>query len=153
VVRPRSDHDGATPDSAALATLGLLRVGSLAGRSDLIEIAESVLRTHSARLARSPEAVPSLARAAWLAERGIRVAIVVGRPQDTGTRALAARARVELRPEDGVIVVEPDTSPVGVDPAWILGRNAVDGRPTAYVCHRTECSLPAFSPDELALLC
>jgi len=153
VVRPRSDHDGATPDSAALATLGLLRVGSLAGRSDLIEIAESVLRTHSARLARSPEAVPSLARAAWLAERGIRVAIVVGRPQDTGTRALAARARVELRPEDGVIVVEPDTSPVSVDPAWILGRNAVDGRPTAYVCHRTECSLPAFSPDELALLC
>jgi len=153
VVRPRSDHDGATPHSAGLATLGLLRVAAIAGRSDLLEIAQRVLRTHAARLIRSPEALPTLARAAWVAERGISVAIVVGDPHDEAARALAARARVELRPEDAVIVVAPGTSPVGVDPAWTAGRDSVDGRPTAYVCQRSECSLPAFSPDELALLC
>jgi uncharacterized protein YyaL (SSP411 family) len=153
VVRPRSDHDGATPHSAGLATLGLLRVGAIAGRSDLLEIAQRVLRTHAARLIRSPEALPTLARAAWVAERGISVAIVVGDPHDEATRALAARARAELRPDDAVIVVAPDTSPVGVDPAWTAGRDSVDGRPTAYICQRSECSLPAFSPDELALLC
>jgi uncharacterized protein YyaL (SSP411 family) len=153
VVRPRSDHDGATPHSAGLATLGLLRAGSIAGRSDLRDVADRVLRSHAARLERSPEALPSLARAALAAERGISVAIIVGNPQDEATRALAARARALLRPEDAVVVVEPGTSPVGVDPAWISGRNSVGGRPTAYVCHGTECSLPAFSPDELTLLC
>jgi len=153
MVRPRSDHDGATPHSAGLATMGLLRAGTIAGRSDLREIADRVLRTHAVRLEHSPEALPTLARAALAAERGISVAIVVGDPKDEATRALAARARAVLRPEDAVLSVEPGTSPVGVDPAWISGRDRVDGRPTAYVCHGTECSLPAHSPDELTALC
>jgi len=133
--------------------MGLLRAGAIAGRSDLHEIADRVLRTHAVRLEHSPEALPTLARAALAAERGISVAVVVGDPKDEATRALAARARAVLRPEDAVLSVEPGTSPVGVDPAWISGRDRVDGRPTAYVCHGTECSLPAHSPDELTTLC
>ncbi|MBW2542119.1 MAG: thioredoxin domain-containing protein [Deltaproteobacteria bacterium] len=153
VVRPRSDHDGATPHSAGLAAMGLLRAGAIAGRSDLLEIADRVLRTHAVRLERSPEALPTLARAALAAERGISVAVVVGNPSDEATRALAARARAALRPEDAVLSVEAGKAPVGVDPAWISGRDRVDGRPTAYVCRGSECSLPAVSPDELATLC
>jgi uncharacterized protein YyaL (SSP411 family) len=133
--------------------MGLLRAGSIAGRNDLREIADRVLLSHASRLERSAEALPSLARAALTAERGISVAIIVGDPQDEATRALATRARAALRPEDAAIVARPDTSPVGVDPAWFAGRNSVGGRPTAYVCHGTECSLPVFSPDELAILC
>ncbi|HEX9814301.1 MAG TPA: thioredoxin domain-containing protein [Myxococcota bacterium] len=153
VVRPRSDHDGATPHSAGLAALGLLRAGSIAGRSDLRDIADRVLRGHASRLEHSPEALPSLARTAFAAERGISVAVIVGDPIDTATRALGARARAVLRPEDAILVVRPGTSPVGVDPDWISGRELVDGRPTAYVCRGAECSLPALSPDELTTLC
>jgi uncharacterized protein YyaL (SSP411 family) len=153
VVRPRSDHDGATPHSAGLAALGLLRAGSIAGRSDLRDIADRVLRGHASRLEHSPEALPSLARTAFAAKRGISVAVIVGDPIDTATRALGARARAVLRPEDAVLVVRPGTSPVGVDPDWISGRELVDGRPTAYVCRGAECSLPALSPDELTTLC
>ena len=159
VVRPRSDHDGATPHSAGLAAMGLLRVGSLAGRSDLRSLADRVLRTYASRLEHSPEVLPTLARAALVAERGLSVAVIVGDPEDAATRALATRARAALRPEDAVLVVQPEsrvkpgTSPIGVDPHWITGRELVNDRPTAYVCRGVECSLPALSPDELTALC
>ncbi len=177
VVRPRSDHDGATPHSAGLAVMGLLRAGSIAGRSDLQKIADCVLRTHASRLERSPEALPTLARAALVAERGLSMAVIVGDPEDEATRALAAQARASLRPEDAVLVVPPEpnvrpessgkpepnikpesnarpgASPIGVDPRWIADRKLVAGRPAAYICRGVECSLPALSPDELAALC
>jgi uncharacterized protein YyaL (SSP411 family) len=159
VVRPRSDHDGATPHSAGLAAMGLLRAGAIAGRSDLRNLADRVLATYAARLERSPETLPTLTRAALVAERGLSVAVILGNPEDAATRALAARARTALRPEDAVLVVQPDSSggpdasPIDVDPQWIAERRLVDGRPTAYVCRGTECSLPALSPDELATLC
>jgi len=159
VVRPRSDHDGATPHSAGLAALGLLRAGSISGRSDLRSLADRVLRSHASRLEHAPEALPTLARAALAAERGLSVAVIVGDPEDAATRALAESARAALRPEDAVLVVHPEfsakpgASPVGVDPQWIAGRQLVDGRPTAYVCRGVECSLPTHSADELATLC
>ncbi len=110
VVRPRSDHDGATPHSAGLATMGLLRAASIAGRSDLRSLADRVLQTHASRLEHSPEALPTLARAALAAERGLSLALIVGNPEDAATRALAARARTALRPEDAVLVVQPEIS-------------------------------------------
>jgi uncharacterized protein YyaL (SSP411 family) len=160
--------------------MGLLRAASIAGRSDLQSLADRMLQTHASRLEHSPEALPTLARAALAAERGLSLALIVGDPEDAATRALAARARAVLRPEDAVLVVQPQssvkpgqssvkpsefsiksgessvkpgTSPIGVDPDWIRGRELVDGQPAAYVCHGVECSLPALSPDELTTLC
>ncbi len=105
--RPRSDHDGATPHSSGLATLGLLRAAALAGRDDLRRTAERVLRTHAFVLERAAAAYPTLARAALLAEREVSCAVVVGEPADPRTRALALRARRSLAPEDAVLVVAP----------------------------------------------
>jgi hypothetical protein len=146
--------------------MGLLRAASIAGRSDLRSLADRVLQTHASRLEHSPEALPTLARAALAAERGLSLALIVGNPEDAATRALAERARTALRPEDAVLVVqpelsgkpsessrEPNSSPIGVDPNWISGRELVDGQPAAYVCRGVECSLPALSPDELTTLC
>jgi uncharacterized protein YyaL (SSP411 family) len=152
--RPRSDHDGATPHSTGLATLGLLRVGALAGRADLGRTAERVLRTHAFVLERAPAAYPTLARAALAAERGPSCAVVVGEPSDPRTRALALRARRSLAPEDAVWVVAPGSpTPAGIDPSWLAGRETVGGAPAAYVCRGTVCSLPATKPEELVALC
>jgi uncharacterized protein YyaL (SSP411 family) len=154
VHRPRSDHDGATPHSAGLAVLGLLRIATLAGRPDLRRIAERVIETHATALERAPEAFCTLARAALAAERGLSVAVVVGDPESAATRALADRARRVLLPEEAVLVVPPGAAPPdGVDPDWLRGRDALDGRATAWVCRGTACSLPAVDPDELTPLC
>ena len=151
--RPRSDHDGATPHSTGLAALGLLRVATLSGDAGVRRTVLAVLRSHAFVLERAPQAFPTLCRAALAAERGLSVAVVVGEPSDASTRALAARARCVLAPEDAVIVVGPDQdAPEGIDPAWLAGRGLVGGRPAAYVCRGTDCSLPASEPDDVAPL-
>jgi len=97
-----------------------------------------------------PEAFPTLARAALLAERGGSLALIAGDPTDPAAQALAARARRVLGPDDAVIVAAPGTPPAHVDASWLAGRGPVDGRPAAYVCHGTTCSLPITKPEDLA---
>jgi uncharacterized protein len=153
VHRPRSDHDGATPHSAGLATLALLRAAALCGREELARTASAVLRTHAFALERTPLAYPTLLRAAAWAERGLSLAVVVGEPGHPGTEALAARARRVLAPEETVVVCAAGApAPAGLDPSWIRGRDAREGRPTAYVCRGTTCSLPVTDPAALAPL-
>jgi len=150
-LRPRSDHDGATPHSTGLAVLGLLRVSHLADRDDLAAIADRVIDTHALVLDRSPQAFPTLARAVLARARGLSVAVIAGDPAAEATRALAARARRLLLPDDAIVIAPPDgPSPAGVGAAWLSDRGPVDGRPAAYVCHGRTCSLPVTEPDALA---
>ncbi len=152
VSRPRSDHDGATPHSTGLAVQGLLRAASLSGREDLREIALRVISTHAEILERAPEAFPTLARAALMAERGQSVAVVVGPPDHPATGALAERARRVLAPEDAVLVAAAGEQPPGVDPTWLRGREPVSGRPSVWICRGAACSLPVTEVDALAPL-
>ncbi len=152
VHRPRADHDGATPHSPGLAVLGLLRVATLTGRSDLRQVTDTVVRNHAFAVERVPTAFPTLLRAAAAAERGLSVCVVVGPPDDPATAALARRARRVLAPEDGVVVSAPDARPPAVDPTWLEGRGLHEGKPAGYVCRGVTCSLPATDPDELGPL-
>jgi uncharacterized protein YyaL (SSP411 family) len=153
VHRPRAEPDGATPNAAGAAALALVRVAALAGREDLARVVQRVLRTNAYLLERGPEAFPSLARAAALAERGVAVAVIVGEPGDAATEALAGRARHALAFEDAVVVVAPGAAPpASLDADWVRGRDAVGGRATAYLCRGTTCSLPVSTPDALASL-
>jgi uncharacterized protein YyaL (SSP411 family) len=153
VVRPRSDHDGATPQAAGLATLGLVRSATLAGRDDLQEIADRVIRSYAFLLERTPWGFPTLLRAVAASARGLSVAVVAGDPAAPATRALAQRARRVLAPEDAVVVAAPGAkAPEGLAASWLEGREAREGAPTAYLCRGRSCSLPITDPEKLQLL-
>jgi uncharacterized protein YyaL (SSP411 family) len=153
VHRPRSDNDGATPHAAGQALLGLTRVAELAGDDEIADVARRVLATHAFVLEKAPHAFPTLLRAAAVAERGISVAVVVGAAEDPATRALLAQARRSFGPEDAVIAIEPGASPPkGIAASWVEGRGTVDGKPAAYVCRGTTCSLPVTEPGDLSPL-
>jgi hypothetical protein len=139
--RPRSDHDGAIPQSTGLAALGLLRVASLTGSGEYRSIVERVVRTHAFSLERAPLGYPTLLRAAAWSERELGAAIVVGPPDAPATRSLALAARRDLAPEETVVVIAPGERPDGLDPAWLEGRGTVDGQPVAYICRGTECEI------------
>ncbi|MEE2663977.1 MAG: thioredoxin domain-containing protein [Myxococcota bacterium] len=148
--RPRSDHDGATPEAIGLATVGLVRLGALAERADWQALAERVIGDHAFALQRSPHAHPTLVRAVALSARGLSVAVVIGERDTPATRALAQRARTRLLPEDSVIVAAPgEAAPTGVAQSWLDERGLHQGEPAAYICHGTTCSLPATDPDAL----
>ncbi|MBC8186804.1 MAG: thioredoxin domain-containing protein [Proteobacteria bacterium] len=158
--RPRSEHDGATPDASGLAILGLTRLAAISGSSELDAFVDLAIAEEAVVLERSPHAFPTLLRAIALRIRGLSVAVIVGDASDSNTQALAERARRVLRPEDAVLVVTPDSSSgtasagaapsiLGVGADWLAGREAIDGRATAYVCVGTSCSLPIHEPTEL----
>ncbi|MFI5318621.1 MAG: thioredoxin domain-containing protein [Myxococcota bacterium] len=152
VHRPRSDHDGATPHSAGLAVVGLLRAAALSGRRELRATAERVLRTHAFALERAPHALPTLARAGAWAERQVGVAVVIGGAEDPRTAALARAARRALGPEEHVLVAAPGSASALLDPSWLAGKTLLAGAPAAYVCRGTTCSLPVAEPEALAAL-
>ena len=146
--RPHSDNDGATPHAAGHALVGLLRAGELAGDSEMLARARTVLSKQAFVLERAPHAFPTLLRAAALAERGLAVAVIVGPRDDPRSERLARRARRELGPEDAVILFEPGTpAPEGLAASWLTERHCEGGQPTAYVCRGTSCSLPITEPS------
>ncbi|HEU4428931.1 MAG TPA: thioredoxin domain-containing protein [Myxococcota bacterium] len=149
VHRPRSDHDGATPHSAGLAVVGLLRAATLSGRAPLRSVAERVLRTHAFALERAPFALPTLARAGAWAERELSVAVVVGDAADPRRAALAQAARRALGPEDAVVVAAPGEASALLDSSWLAGKTLLAGAPAGYVCRGTTCSLPIGDPGAL----
>jgi uncharacterized protein YyaL (SSP411 family) len=158
--RPRSEHDGATPDAAGLALLGLTRLASLGGLSHaeaFERFIELALADQAFALEQAPHAFPTLLRAVALRSRGLSVAVIIGSHEAPETRALAARARRVLLPEDAVLVRSPDDiadDPADkasrlVSPSWFEGREAIEGRPTAYLCRGHACSLPVQDPAKL----
>jgi uncharacterized protein YyaL (SSP411 family) len=150
-IRPRSDHDGATPHSTGLAVLGLLRVAHLAAREDLARIADRVIDSHAFELERSPQAFPTLSRAVLARGRGLSLALIAGDSSDAATHALANRARRVLLPDDAVVIAAPDgPAPAGVASDWLADRGPIDGHPAAYICHGRSCSLPVTEPESIA---
>ena len=151
-LRPRSDHDGATPNSTGLAVLGLLRTAELTGRDELQRPAEAVLQHHAVVLEKTPTAYPTLLRAAAWAETGLSAAIVVGDPDAEGTQQMATRARILLAPEEAVVVTaSPESGLPGLDPSLIANRPALGDKATAYLCRGHVCTLPITNPAELAM--
>ncbi|MBW2383958.1 MAG: thioredoxin domain-containing protein [Deltaproteobacteria bacterium] len=153
VHRPQTDHDGATPSAAGLAALGLCRVAQLSGLAPIQSWADGVIASQAGVLERQPHACPSLLRAVALHQRGLSVAVIVGQPDADETRALASRARQLLLPEDAVVEATPGAErPVSIAASWLEGREPIDGRATAFVCHGQRCSLPVTDPAELVPL-
>ena len=69
---------------------------------------------------------------------------------ERGTAATAALIRAAYRvslPDRVVSVVDPGTELPSSHPAH--GKDAIDGRATAYVCVGTVCSLPVTEPAAL----
>jgi len=148
--RPGTDSDGATPSASGLAVLGLLRTALLCGRSDLASVARSVLSRYAPLMLRTPQALPTLARAAAIDAGAFGLALIVGARDDPRTHALARRARELMASDDFVVLLETSERPDWLDPAWTEGRMQVD-QPTAYLCRGQTCSLPASRPETMAL--
>ncbi|MEM9175544.1 MAG: thioredoxin domain-containing protein, partial [Myxococcota bacterium] len=60
--RPRSDHDGATPDASGLALLGLTRLAALADDAALEAFVTRAIAEQAPLLERAPHAFPTLLR-------------------------------------------------------------------------------------------
>jgi uncharacterized protein YyaL (SSP411 family) len=150
ITRPKDPQDNAVPSGGAMATTVLLRLAAWTGEARYREAAERALATVGPYLARYPTGFAQWLIAATLAAASIDEVAVVGPPDDPATRDLLRPAWSTWRPHQ-VLALAPDAAAATASAVPLLhDRMAVDGRPTAYVCHGFTCRLPVTDPAALA---
>jgi uncharacterized protein len=150
IVRVRDQFDQATPSGSAMASLALLRLGSLFG-ARYEAPARAYLDAVAAEAAENPLGMGQLVCAADRLARGAVEIVVVGARDDARTEALRRAALAAYVPNRVLALVDPaDPASAEAAPELAAGKPAgPGGAPVAYVCRRRVCSAPLASPEAL----
>jgi uncharacterized protein YyaL (SSP411 family) len=144
VVRPRDPMDNATPSGPSLAAELLARTGRIMDDERLVGAARRIIDRDAEALARFGPAFGRMLSVLEAMEADPVEIVIVGgsAAADTdATRELIRAAHAEMVPN--LVVAghrkgeEPPSSPL------LANRPLVAGGPTAYVCRRYACRLPA----------
>ena len=147
VARPRGLVDNATPSANALGADVLQRLALLTGDEDLARRARSIVRAVAPALEHQPSAFGRMLSAA---ERSIGqdIDVVVAAAAADDGRALREAAIGPFVPDLVLTAVVPGDAHA----EWPLyaGKEARDGRATAYACRGYACDEPTSDPARLA---
>jgi uncharacterized protein YyaL (SSP411 family) len=147
IVRPKDVDDNATPAANSLAANGLLRLAAFTGDEHYAAPARRWLAALASVVGEQPTAFSYLLGALDRAVHPSIEVAIVGEPSAPETRALARAVSTRLVPGAVHLVNAPgdgaDRSPL------LVGRTAIDGRATAYVCRDYSCELPVTDPVAL----
>ncbi|GAA4711685.1 thioredoxin domain-containing protein [Nocardioides conyzicola] len=143
VARPRDASDNASPSGLSSLVHALTTYAAVTGSGRHRDAAEAALETVAAIAEQAPRfAGWSLAAAQAALDGPVEVAIVG--PPSAERDTLERQARRHL----GAVVVVADGPDERIP--LLVGRVAVDGRPTAYVCRGFVCERPVTTVEELA---
>ena len=135
ILRTKEDYDGATPSGNSVATLALLKLGTITGEKKYTDAAEQTLRLFAARLAQTPQALPYMLQALdFFVDEPMRV-VIAGEAASKSTRELIHAAHALYQPKKVVLGTSGNVEPF----ARTLSGN---GDSVAYVCTGTACQAP-----------
>jgi len=152
LVREKPTHDGAEPSGASVATLNALRLQAFTADPRWRERAEGALRLYRRTLEEQPLALGDMLLALDAATDAAREVVLVwpaGQPPPEDFLEVLRRTFLPNRalagaPEGVALDRLAAVAPIA------RGKVAAGGRPTAYVCERGACRLPAIAADKLA---
>ncbi|ODN72124.1 thioredoxin domain-containing protein [Methylobrevis pamukkalensis] len=147
IVRPRSILDEATPNANGLAADASVRLHLLTGEARHLDRADAIFTACGGAVARNVVGTASL-MAAFTRRLDLASVVIVGEA-GPDREALLTTART-LFPEAVPFVAESTEALGAGHPAH--GKTAIDGRPAAYLCRSSTCSLPVTTPEDLAAL-
>ncbi len=150
IVRPRDVSDNAVPSGGSMAADVLIRLAIITGDREMERTGASALRSVRELLLRAP-----LGAGQWLCALDLylsepREIAIVGRRGEPAADALAAEVFRHYLP-NRVMIGAVDPAVAAASPL-LESRDAIDGRPTAYVCRNYVCQLPVTEPQALANL-
>ncbi len=149
LVRDKPDHDGALPSGNSVAARNLLRLAAWTGEAKWRRRAETTVAAFGELLSSRPDALPEMLRALdWLDEGGAEVLLLA--PPGRGASLQPLRDALGRRFEPNQVALALSADRLGALTSlvpWLHGKEAIGGRPTAYVCEEGRCELPAFDPS------
>ena len=140
VTRPKDVQDNAVPAGGSMAAIVLLRLAALTGEARYRDAAERAIGAVTAVPGALPHRIRELAvggapRASRASTSWRSSAI----PRIPATRALLDVASDGYRPN---LVLAVAADPAASAVPLLAGREAIGGRPTAYLCRDFACRLP-----------
>ncbi len=151
LAREKPTHDGAEPSGASVALLNALRLHAFTTDEQWRKVAERALRHYAAALQAQPVSLTEMLVALDFATDAAHEVVLVWPEGEPPPEPFISVLRRIFLPNHAL-----SGAPEG-DGIARLGRIApvaagkvAAGRPTAYVCEKGLCRLPAIAPDKLA---
>lgn len=147
--RMKTGTDSAVPSGNAVAASVLLRLFSFTGEERYYDRAERILRVFQTVMAQNPYSAAALLCALdwWL--EGPKEIVIVGPRAHSLTEAMLTTVQQRYLPNRIVLTVDGAGSGNANELPLAREKMRVDGRPTAYVCHRQTCSPPVTDAQGL----
>jgi uncharacterized protein YyaL (SSP411 family) len=151
LAREKPTHDGAEPSGASVAALNALRLHAFTADDAWWKIAEGALRHHAALLEAQPVSLTEMLLALDFATDAVREVILVWPEDDPVPEPFLSVLRRTFLPSRALCgAAEGEGIARLGQVAPIAAGKVAAGRPTAYVCERGSCRLPAIAPEKLA---
>jgi uncharacterized protein YyaL (SSP411 family) len=152
LARERPTHDGAEPSGASVALLNALRLDSFTGDARWRAIAEGALRRYRRALEEQPAALTEMLVALDAFTDAAREVVLVWPERSSAPEPFLDVLRRTFLPNRALVgAPEGDgIARVGAVAAIAAGKISAGGQPTAYVCERGACRLPAIAAEKLA---
>jgi uncharacterized protein YyaL (SSP411 family) len=147
IVRTKTAYDSAVPSGNGTMVDVLARLYFITGSYHYRKRAEALVAAFSGELARNFFPLATLLNGNEMLSRALQI-VVVGKRDSEDTRALLRAVYGACLPNRILQVVRPGEWLPESHPA--AGKDQVDGKATAYVCHGATCSLPLTEPEELS---
>ena len=151
LARGKPTHDGAEPSGASVALVNALRLSAFTTDDRWRVRAEGALRHYARALEEHPSAFTEMLLAVDFATDAAREVVLVwpeGEHAPEPFLSVLRRSFLPNRalagaPEGAALQRLGRVAPVAAE------KVALGGRPTAYVCERGQCRLPAIAPEKL----
>ena len=144
IVRTKDLYDGAIPSGNSVAAMVLLRLGRISGNTQYEQMASTIGKVFSGKVAQAPTGYTQLLSAVDFGLGPSYEIVIVGNRDGKDTQAMLRRLQesfipnkvVLLKPTDGeakeIVKIAPFTET----------QMAIEGRATAYVCQNYACEAP-----------
>jgi len=149
IARPKEIYDGATPSGNSVATLNLLRLARLSGRTDLEEKARGILSIFGGQVKNYPPGFTHLLMALQFSLGPTREVVLVEGTSGEGVGSLSSILNSHFLPQ--TVCLRADEKMKGLMPS-LAAYQPVGNLAAAYVCRDQTCLEPVTDPEELLRL-
>ncbi len=151
ISRPKDIYDGATPSGNSVATLNLLRLSRITGRSELEDMAHRQFRAFSKSIEHYPSAYSHFMMAVINGYSKAREIVIVGKRDDESTQKLMDKINSSYMPNTVTVFkdINEDQTKINKLINYIKHHGEVGNKGTAYVCEGYACKAPVNNVKDL----
>jgi len=151
IERLKDEHDQSIPSGTAIIMINNLRFYSFTESNEFLDRTENILKKYGKRMVSNPYGYASyLLGFDFYTQKPKEIVLVI--PQNGDAEKYYDTIFKTYLPNKVVITLEDDQTASTLSASLLQGKEPIEGKITAYVCHNFACSPPVFTTEELKKL-